>query len=50
MTKTVLILGASYAGLSVAHRLLTYTLPKEPELKVILVSTVHFLLHLPPHH
>lgn len=40
MTKTVLILGGSMAGLAIAHRLLKYTLPSEPELKVVLVSKV----------
>ncbi|KAF5602047.1 apoptosis-inducing factor 2 [Fusarium pseudoanthophilum] len=38
MTKTVLILGAGWAGLPLAHRLLKHTLPKVPDLKVILVS------------
>ncbi|KAF5967980.1 apoptosis-inducing factor 2 [Fusarium coicis] len=38
MTKTVLILGAGWAGLPLAHKLLKHTLPKAPDLKVILVS------------
>ncbi|KAJ6790309.1 hypothetical protein PWT90_11069 [Aphanocladium album] len=37
--KTVVVLGGSIGGLGVAHRLLKYTLPSEPNLKVILVST-----------
>ncbi|KAI9763857.1 MAG: hypothetical protein M1840_009041 [Geoglossum simile] len=43
MAKTVIILGGSYVGTSTAQRLLKGTLPKEPDLKVILVSpTTHF--------
>ncbi|KLO86945.1 unnamed protein product [Fusarium fujikuroi] len=38
MTKTVVILGAGWAGLPLAHKLLKHTLPKVPDLKVILVS------------
>ncbi|KAL9568459.1 hypothetical protein ACKAV7_007392 [Fusarium commune] len=38
MTKTVVILGAGWAGLPLAHKLLKHTLPKGPDLKVILVS------------
>lgn len=39
MTKTVVILGAGWAGLPLAHKLLKYTVPKVKEgLKVILVS------------
>ena len=38
MTETVLILGGSLGGLGVVHRLLKYTLPREKDLKVILVS------------
>ncbi|CVL01632.1 uncharacterized protein FMAN_07861 [Fusarium mangiferae] len=38
MTKTVVILGAGWAGLPLAHKLLKHTLPKVPGLKVILVS------------
>ena len=39
MAKTVIILGAGWAGLPLAHKLLKYTLPKAPSgLKVILVS------------
>ncbi|KAB8301483.1 hypothetical protein EYC80_003339 [Monilinia laxa] len=42
MVKTILILGASYVGLTVAHKLLKTTLPSVPDLKVILVSpTTH---------
>lgn len=40
MAKTVLVLGGSIAGLAITHRLLKYTLPKEKDLKVILVSKV----------
>ncbi|EKJ79471.1 hypothetical protein FPSE_00402 [Fusarium pseudograminearum CS3096] len=43
MAKTVVILGAGWAGLPLAHKLLKYTLPKTPNLKVILVSpNTHF--------
>ena len=39
MAKTVVILGAGWAGLPLAHKLLKYTLPKAKDgLKVILVS------------
>ena len=39
MTKTVVILGAGWAGLPLAHKLLKYTLPKAKDgLKVFLVS------------
>ncbi|KAM0561396.1 hypothetical protein ACHAPJ_003277 [Fusarium lateritium] len=38
MTKTVVILGAGWAGLPLAHKLLKYTVPKVSDLKVILVS------------
>ena len=41
MAKTVVILGAGWAGLPLAHKLLKYTLPKleaKDGLKVILVS------------
>ena len=39
MTKTVVILGAGWAGLPLAHKLLKYTVPKlQGGLKVILVS------------
>ena len=44
MTKTVLILGAGWAGLPLAHKLLKYTVPKlQGDLKIILVSpNTHF--------
>ncbi|KAH0433217.1 hypothetical protein CcaCcLH18_05959 [Colletotrichum camelliae] len=43
MVKTVVILGAAYGGLAVAHRLLKYTRKDEQDLRVILVSkTTHF--------
>lgn len=38
--KTVVILGGALGGLAVTHRLLKYTLPHQPDLKVILVSKV----------
>ena len=40
MTKTILILGAGWAGLPLAHKLLKYTVPKlhSVGLKIILVS------------
>ncbi|WYZ46358.1 hypothetical protein EsH8_IX_000583 [Colletotrichum jinshuiense] len=43
MVKTVVVLGAAYGGLAVAHRLLKYTRQTEEDLRVILVSkTTHF--------
>ncbi|KAL4723840.1 hypothetical protein ACLX1H_009485 [Fusarium chlamydosporum] len=43
MSKTVVVLGAGWAGLPLTHKLLKYTLPKIPNLKVILVSpNTHF--------
>lgn len=38
MSKTVVILGAGWAGLPLAHKLLKYTVPKLSQLKVILVT------------
>ncbi|CAM1509775.1 Fc.00g001100.m01.CDS01 [Cosmosporella sp. VM-42] len=38
MAKAVVILGAGWAGLPLAHKLLKYTVPKVSDLKVILVS------------
>ncbi|KPM34809.1 hypothetical protein AK830_g11769 [Neonectria ditissima] len=38
MAKTVVILGAGWAGLPLAHKLLKYSVPKLPDLKVVLVS------------
>src|SRR5271163_3369440 len=39
MAKTVVILGAGWAGLPLAHKLLKYTLPKVKDgLKVFLIS------------
>ena len=41
-TKTIIILGAGWAGLPLAHKLLKYTLPKTP-IKVVLISpNTHF--------
>lgn len=44
MGHTVLILGASYAGINIAHKILKTTLSAVPDLKVILVgpSTHHY--------
>lgn len=44
MVKTVVVLGASYAGLAVSHRLLKYTRQKQPDLRVVLVSKVSSLI------
>jgi NADH dehydrogenase FAD-containing subunit len=41
--KTVVILGASYAGLTVAHKLLKHTYPKAQNFKVVLVSPSTYL-------
>lgn len=38
MAKTVAILGASFAGIPIAHHLLVHTSPLVPDLKVILIS------------
>ena len=47
MAKTILILGASFTGLKVAHSLLKSTLPVVKDLKVILVSpTTHAYFNL----
>lgn len=48
MVKTVVILGAGWAGLPLAHKLLKYTLPKAKDgLKVVLVSpNSHFYWNL----
>lgn len=40
MAKTVVVLGGSLGGLAVAHRLLKHMLPREPDLRVVLVSKV----------
>jgi NADH dehydrogenase FAD-containing subunit len=46
MAKTVLVLGANYAGVPIAQHLLKYTLPKVPGMKVILVSpNTHMYWH-----
>ncbi|KZL80049.1 hypothetical protein CI238_08789 [Colletotrichum incanum] len=43
MVKTVVVLGAAFGGLGVAHRLLKYTRQTEQDIRVILVSkTTHF--------
>ncbi|KAF4468015.1 Apoptosis-inducing factor 2 [Fusarium albosuccineum] len=47
MAKTVVILGAGWAGLPMAHKLLKHTLPKVSGLKVILVSpNSHFFWNI----
>ncbi|KAH7122192.1 hypothetical protein B0J13DRAFT_567118 [Dactylonectria estremocensis] len=38
MAETVVIIGAGYAGIGTAHKLLKYTTPKVKDLKVILIS------------
>ncbi|KAH7009030.1 hypothetical protein EDB80DRAFT_717782 [Ilyonectria destructans] len=38
MTETVVIIGAGFAGIGTAHKLLKYTSPKVNKLKVILIS------------
>ncbi len=43
MVKTIVVLGASYAGLAVAHRLLKHTRQREKDIKVVLVSKVREL-------
>ena len=40
MAQTVLILGGSYAGVQVAHRLLKYTRRTVKDIKVVIVSKV----------
>ncbi|KAL5614336.1 hypothetical protein BROUX41_004442 [Berkeleyomyces rouxiae] len=42
MVKTVVVVGASYAGLAVSHRLLKYTRQQNPDLKVVLVSKSNY--------
>lgn len=46
MVKTVVVLGAGWAGLPLAHKLLKYTVPKvRDKLKVVLVSpNTHFFV------
>jgi apoptosis-inducing factor 2 len=47
MAQTVVILGASFAGLKIAHHLLKNTLPVVKDLKVIIVSpTTHVYFNL----
>ncbi|ROT40546.1 FAD/NAD(P)-binding domain-containing protein [Sodiomyces alkalinus F11] len=47
MVKTVVVVGGSYGGLQVTHRLLKYTRQQVPDLKVILVSkTSHFFWNI----
>ncbi|KAI1308097.1 hypothetical protein F5Y03DRAFT_110990 [Xylaria venustula] len=46
-SKTVVVLGGAYAGVQVAHRLLKYTKPQVPDLKVILISkNSHFFWNM----
>ncbi|KAF3917024.1 hypothetical protein ABW21_db0205051 [Orbilia brochopaga] len=47
MTKTVVIVGAGFTGLPLAHKLLIYTAPKVDGLKIILISpNSHFYWNL----
>lgn len=47
MSKTVVVVGASFAGLAVSHRLLKYTGQKEKNLRVVLISpNTHFYWNL----
>ncbi|KAI4862195.1 FAD/NAD(P)-binding domain-containing protein [Hypoxylon rubiginosum] len=46
-TKTVVVLGAGVAGLSLAHFLVSRILPEQPDLRVVLVSPLtHFYFNL----
>src|SRR4051794_35118752 len=46
-TKTLVILGAGIASVPLAHHVLRFTVPKAPELRVILVSpNTHFYFNL----
>ncbi|XXG99949.1 hypothetical protein Hte_006290 [Hypoxylon texense] len=46
-TRTVVVLGAGVAGLSVAHFLVSRILPEQPDLRVVLVSPLtHFYFNL----
>jgi apoptosis-inducing factor 2 len=48
MSKTILILGGSYAGLTTAHSLLKSILPSHKDLRVILVNpSDHFFFNIP---
>jgi NADH dehydrogenase FAD-containing subunit len=42
MAQTVLVLGGSFAGLQIAHRLVKNTRNSVKDLKVVLVSEVSF--------
>lgn len=44
MVKTVVVVGASFAGLAVSHRLLKYTRQNQSDLRVVLVSKVSSLI------
>jgi apoptosis-inducing factor 2 len=47
MARTVLILGASYAGLTIAHKLLKHTKRDERDLEIVLVNpSTHFYWNL----
>ncbi|RSM03131.1 hypothetical protein CDV31_010615 [Fusarium ambrosium] len=47
MPETILVIGAGYAGIGIAHKLLKGTLPKVPGLKVVLVSpSTHHLWNI----
>ncbi|CAG9991229.1 unnamed protein product [Clonostachys byssicola] len=46
-TKTVVVLGAGWAGITLTHQLLKHVLPKVPELRVVLVSpNTHFFWNI----
>lgn len=45
MTQTIVVLGGSFAGLQIAHKLVKNTRKSVKDLKVILVSKVSAALH-----
>uniref|UniRef100_A0A0B7JVS0 FAD/NAD(P)-binding domain-containing protein n=1 Tax=Bionectria ochroleuca TaxID=29856 RepID=A0A0B7JVS0_BIOOC len=46
-TKTIVVLGAGWAGITLTHQLLKHVLPKVPELRVVLVSpNTHFFWNI----
>ncbi|OAA74940.1 Pyridine nucleotide-disulfide oxidoreductase, FAD/NAD(P)-binding domain protein [Akanthomyces lecanii RCEF 1005] len=42
MPETIVILGAGWTGLPLAHKLLKYTLPKKPILVILVTPNTHF--------
>lgn len=47
MTRTIVILGSSYAGIEVAHHILKHTNPVVKDLKVVLVNpSTHFFWNM----